>query len=106
MIQNGYNVATMANSTLGGFEDWSSCVGCAVLSRSWARNGDSVPQACQQCFTKYCWNGTLSSSEPQAYAPSLKLAAIDLKSAASVSKFVPGAWGVGVAAVVAGLLVV
>ncbi|KAF7178083.1 hypothetical protein CNMCM7691_006741 [Aspergillus felis] len=33
IILNGYNVATIGNSTQ--HPDWSTCVGCAVLSRSW-----------------------------------------------------------------------
>ncbi|PVI05044.1 hypothetical protein DM02DRAFT_517472 [Periconia macrospinosa] len=103
MIQNGYNVATMANSSLSGFEDWSTCVGCAVLSRSFSRNGEQVPQACQQCFTKYCWNGTLASNTPGLYSPELRLAAIDTRSAA-MGRMAPGAWGAMLAVVVSGYL--
>ncbi|CAI6315661.1 unnamed protein product [Periconia digitata] len=104
MIQNGYDVATMANSTLPGHEDWSTCVGCAVLSRSFARNGENVPDACTQCFTKYCWNGTLASNNPSAaYSPDMKLAAIDTQSAA-VGRFTPS-FGAVAAVAVAGFMV-
>ncbi|KAF1956910.1 hypothetical protein CC80DRAFT_412145 [Byssothecium circinans] len=102
MIQNGYNVATMANSSLPGFEDWSTCVGCAVISRSLARNNESVPQACQQCFTKYCWNGTLASNTPAPYIPNMKLAAIKITS--GVERFAPNMVGIVMAISVSGYL--
>jgi lysophospholipase len=57
VIMNGYNVATQANGTLD--DQWSTCVGCAVLSRSLDRTGTTVPEACVKCFQRYCWNGTL-----------------------------------------------
>ncbi|KAH8425270.1 Lysophospholipase 1 [Aspergillus melleus] len=68
MITNGYNVATRANGT----EDasWSSCVGCAILSRSAERTGTTLPDICTECFKSYCWNGTIDSSEP-TYEPEL-----------------------------------
>jgi lysophospholipase len=101
MIQNGYNVATQANSTRQGASNWPTCVGCAILSRSLERNGQSIPQACQQCFTQYCWNGTLvANSAP--YEPELILAAVDTTS--GVGKFVPSVFSVAVAAVVSGYL--
>ena len=73
MVLNAYNMATQGNGTLSGFEDWSTCVGCAVLSRSLERTGTDVPEVCSQCFTKYCWNGTVDDSTPGTYNPSLKL---------------------------------
>ncbi|KAJ5359615.1 uncharacterized protein N7496_012028 [Penicillium cataractarum] len=59
VIMNGYNVATQANGTLD--DEWSTCVGCAVLSRSLDRTGTTVPEACTKCFQRYCWNGTASN---------------------------------------------
>lgn len=79
MILNGYNVATMANGTRQGFNDWPTCVGCAILSRSLDRNGVDVPETCQQCFTKYCWNGTLASETPAPYFPEMALQAVDIQ---------------------------
>jgi lysophospholipase len=104
MIQNGYDVATMANSTMSGFEDWSTCVGCAVISRSLSRNGENVPDACKQCFTKYCWNGTLASNAPTPYFPGMKLEALKIKS--GVEKFVPNMVGAMVAVVVSTYLII
>ncbi len=83
LIANGYDVATMGNGTV--HKTWPTCVGCAILSRSLTRTGTSVPQACQQCFQDFCWNGTIDSSTPKAYQPALKLPkkAITLESRAT-----------------------
>jgi lysophospholipase len=70
IIRNGYEVATLGNGT----EDsqWGVCVACAVLSRSWTRTNTDVPQACTDCFNRYCWNGTVDSSTPPEYDPTFK----------------------------------
>ncbi|KAF3143468.1 Lysophospholipase 1 [Orbilia oligospora] len=68
IIQNGYLVATRGNSTLDA--NWPQCVGCAIMSRTWARNSATVPDVCSQCFNRYCWNGTRASQEPaEPYEP-------------------------------------
>jgi lysophospholipase len=72
MIQNGYNMATQANSTRDNASSWPTCVGCAILSRSLERNKQPIPDVCQQCFIQYCWNGTLVEKATQ-YNPSLYL---------------------------------
>jgi lysophospholipase len=71
IIQNGYDVATMGNGTLD--KDFPTCVGCAVLSRSWERTGTTVPDVCQMCFTKYCWDGTLNGTDPGEKFPASKM---------------------------------
>jgi lysophospholipase len=71
IVQNGYNVATMGNGTLDSM--WPICVGCAMISRSLARTGVAVPDACQTCFEKYCWNGTINNTTPAPYQPVLAL---------------------------------
>ena len=102
MIQNGYEVITQANSTREGAANWPTCVGCAILSRSFERNGQAIPQACQQCFTQYCWNGTVvEKSAP--YTPSLISAAVNTQS--GVGRFVPNMFGLAAAAVMSGYLV-
>jgi len=68
MIHNGYNVATMANGTR--YPYWGQCIACAVLSRSWTRTKTAVPKRCQECFTRFCWNGTLAD-KPVKYDPSM-----------------------------------
>jgi lysophospholipase len=72
IILNGYEVATMANSTLDG--NWTTCVGCAILSRSFERTNTKLPDICTTCFDRYCWNGTVNSTTPATYNPSTYLA--------------------------------
>jgi lysophospholipase len=82
IIRNGYEVATLGNGTLDA--EWPACMACAVLSRSFTRTGTKVPDACNQCFERYCWNGTLDSSKPATnYTPTFKIGNIKLASAAS-----------------------
>jgi lysophospholipase len=81
IIENGYLVATMGNGTLDA--EWPTCVACAVLSRSFHKTGTTIPAACQTCFDRYCWNGTLDTSTPPDYEPTFKLAELRISSAAS-----------------------
>ncbi|OAG12182.1 uncharacterized protein CC84DRAFT_1211783 [Paraphaeosphaeria sporulosa] len=102
MIQNGYDVATMGNNTRAGYEDWTTCVGCAIISRSLNRTNTKMPDACSKCFDKYCWNGTRAENTPPPYWPEMILQEINVKS--GVAKFVPNVVGLAVAAAVSGLL--
>ncbi|KAJ4991959.1 lysophospholipase [Stagonosporopsis vannaccii] len=103
MINNGYDVATQGNSTREGASNWPTCVACAMLSRSLERNGETVPEACQECFNSYCWNGTLAtSSEP--YFPEMRAQAAIQDN--GVGRFSPHAAGLALVAAVAGYLVV
>lgn len=101
MIQNGYDTVTQANSTRQGASNWPTCVGCAILSRSLERNGEAIPEVCQQCFTEYCWNGTIVE-KAAPYHPELLLALVDTTS--GVGKFVPNVFGFALAAAVSGYL--
>ncbi|KAI9834395.1 MAG: Lysophospholipase 1 [Sarea resinae] len=74
IIENGYDVATMGNGSVD--SQWPTCVGCAILSRSLERTGTTIPSVCQQCFTKYCWNGTVNSTVPSLYEPTTTLGAL------------------------------
>lgn len=71
IIENGYDGATMGNSTLD--SKWPSCLACAVLSRSLERTNTTVPDICATCFEKYCWNGTTNITDPGNYYPTLKI---------------------------------
>ncbi|KAH7348273.1 lysophospholipase catalytic domain-containing protein [Rhexocercosporidium sp. MPI-PUGE-AT-0058] len=73
VIQNGYDVATMGNGTVD--SEWLTCVGCALLSRSFTKTGTEVPTACILCFDRYCWNGTVNSTLPSIYEPEAMLQA-------------------------------
>ncbi len=77
IVANGYAVATMGNGTSD--SQWPTCVGCAILSRSLERTKTSVPDVCQQCFKKYCWDGTVNSTQPALYDPKMALKAMDVK---------------------------
>jgi lysophospholipase len=104
MIQNGYDVVTQANSTRQGASNWPTCVGCAILSRSLERNGEAVPQVCQQCFTDYCWNGTVVETS-QPYTPQLIVGELaGTAENSGVGKFVPNVLGLALAAAVSGYL--
>ena len=92
VVQNGYEVATMGNGTAD--SQWPVCVGCAILSRSLERTGTRVPDACKQCFQKYCWNGQTNSTEPPLYEPPFRGA--EIKTSAAV-----GGPGIGIAGAVA-----
>lgn len=102
MIQNGYNVATQGNGTRN--SDWPTCVGCAIISRSLQRNGEDVPDVCQQCFTKYCWNGTLASQDPPPYFPEMILSPIDVKSGAA--SLIPSWLGMGITVALLGFFAI
>jgi lysophospholipase len=78
IVLNGYNGATQGNGTLD--NEWPTCVGCAILSRSLNRTGTAVPGVCTTCFERYCWNGTTDSSQPRRYAPVMKMDAVKVTS--------------------------
>lgn len=71
IITNRCEVVTRANSTQD--KDWPACVSYASLSRSFNRTGTTVPAACDTCFQRYCWNGTVNTRDPAAYEPTLLL---------------------------------
>lgn len=82
IILNGYEVATMANSTRDG--NWTACVGCAILSRSFERTGTTLPDICGQCFKNYCWDGTINNTAPAPFEPTTVLADSSSSSGAAV----------------------
>lgn len=78
MILNGYAVATMGNATVD--STWPTCVGCAILQRSMERTGTTSPDVCATCFEKFCWDGTVNSTQPAAYDPPYSIGAVDTTS--------------------------
>ena len=84
MILNGYAVATMGNATQD--ETWPTCVGCAILQRSMERTKTTVPDVCTSCFKKFCWDGTVNSTQPVAYDPPYSVGAVDASSDSSGPK--------------------
>ncbi|USP81587.1 hypothetical protein yc1106_08861 [Curvularia clavata] len=97
MIQNGYDVVTQGNSTRQGASNWPTCVGCAILSRSLERNGQAVPEVCQQCFQQYCWNGTtVEKSAP--YEPQMIFQQVNAEKNSGMSSFMPNLFALALAA--------
>lgn len=94
IILNGLNVASMGNGTVD--ETWPTCVACAILSRSLERTGTDVPEDCTRCFGRFCWDGTVNSTEPAPYYPQPRLQTQDAQS--SAGRLVPR-WAAVVAAV-------
>ncbi|KAJ6140605.1 hypothetical protein N7470_010401 [Penicillium chermesinum] len=95
LITNGYEVATMGNGTRDG--NWTACVGCAMLQRSFERTGTKLPDICDTCFSKYCWDGKINSTTPAKYEPK----ALDpVKEDAAVNAIVPAMLATMVATVV------
>ena len=95
IVANGHLVATQANSSA-----WGTCVGCAVLSRSFGRTNTPVPQACQSCFNEYCWNGTLNATVPEVYSPGLREGEASVNSGAVGSLVLPSISTIAVGALV------
>ena len=81
IVQNGYDAATMGNASVD--STWPTCVGCAILSRSLERTKTPVPNACTQCFQKFCWDGTVNSTNPASYQPVYKSTPVNVQSAAA-----------------------
>lgn len=81
VILNGQNVATMGNGTAD--ETWPVCVGCAILSRSLERTRTDIPDVCNRCFERFCWNGTVDSSQPRPYEPTPILGEINIANSAA-----------------------
>jgi len=101
IIENGYNVATLANGTADA--EWPACVGCAIIHRQQERMGATQSAQCVACFQRYCWNGTVNNTHPNTYEPSLFI--VSKKSNAGERL---GVWSVGMVmwSVVVGVVVV
>lgn len=71
IVMNGNDAATMGNASVDA--TWPTCVGCAILSRSLERTNTRVPDVCTQCFQKFCWDGTVNSTNATgSYEPPYK----------------------------------
>ncbi|SMN20087.1 similar to Saccharomyces cerevisiae YOL011W PLB3 Phospholipase B (lysophospholipase) involved in phospholipid metabolism [Maudiozyma saulgeensis] len=60
LIQNAFEAATMGNMTKD--PEFLSCIGCAVMRRKQEQQNLTWPEECEKCFSKYCWDGSLSKS--------------------------------------------
>ncbi|KAH6681060.1 lysophospholipase catalytic domain-containing protein [Plectosphaerella plurivora] len=73
IIRNGLNSATQGNGTVD--EEWPVCVACAIMSRSWWKANETAPEACNACFQRYCWDGSLNDASVASYDPSFIIGA-------------------------------
>ncbi|KAI3394389.1 hypothetical protein diail_2856 [Diaporthe ilicicola] len=90
IITNGLNAATQSNGTID--NEWPACVACAILKRSLDRTNTAIPSTCDNCFGRYCWNGTLDTKEPAPYEPRFKSG--NASSSSSIgAQTVPASWG-------------
>lgn len=72
IVMNGNQVATMGNASID--TTWPTCVGCVLISRSLERTNTAVPDVCTQCFKRFCWDGTLNSTNATGtYQPAYKV---------------------------------
>lgn len=77
IVMNGNDVATMGNASVDA--TWPTCVGCAILSRSLERTNTPVPEVCMTCFSKFCWDGTVNSTNATgSYQPPYKTTPVNI----------------------------
>lgn len=60
LIQNSFEAATMGNMTKD--PEFLGCVGCAVMRRKQEQQNLTWPDECSKCFSRYCWDGSLTKS--------------------------------------------
>ena len=83
VIQNGFESASRGNLTDD--SDYLGCIGCAILRRKQQSLNATLPSECDQCFTNYCWNGTIDNTAVNASDARASTTAILAASAASAS---------------------
>ncbi|TPX17236.1 uncharacterized protein E0L32_003354 [Thyridium curvatum] len=88
IIRNGYDSATQGNATVN--PDWPVCLSCAILNRSFGKTNTTVPKACADCFTKYCWNGVLDTKDNGPYYPQFIIGNQTTKENAAVGRATAG----------------
>ena len=65
VLNNTFNLYSFGNNTVD--SEWSGCLACAVMLRSLQRMNISVPEFCNRCWERHCWNGTYSSTLPNDF---------------------------------------
>ncbi|KAL3230251.1 Lysophospholipase 1 [Nakaseomyces bracarensis] len=68
VIRNGFESATVGNLT--GDDGFVGCIGCAILRRKQQALNMTLPAECEQCFTNYCWNGTVDATPAKGVSDS------------------------------------
>ncbi|KAF6835186.1 lysophosphoplipase A [Colletotrichum plurivorum] len=72
-VDNAFQLATYGNGTVDAA--WPACLACATIRGSLARLGLPLPQQCQDCFRRHCWNGATATRQvtPDDLNPRLRL---------------------------------
>ena len=66
VLDNSVAVATLN----GEDETWATCLACAALQRGFERSGVERPAQCDECMSKWCWDGVTNTTTPNtAYSP-------------------------------------
>ncbi|KAG7663642.1 plb1 [[Candida] subhashii] len=68
VIMNGFDIVT--RNKLSEDEEWTACVGCAIIRRQQERLGHEQSNQCKECFDRYCWKGGMKDA---ANAPEVHL---------------------------------
>jgi lysophospholipase len=71
IFDNAFNAFTQGNGTLD--HEWPECLGCAAIEKSLEKVRMERTKQCEQCFERYCWDGTYGDSVPEILDPSLPL---------------------------------
>ncbi|TID00038.1 Lysophospholipase 1 [Colletotrichum higginsianum] len=70
---NAFNLATYGNGTVD--PSWPACLACATIRASLTRLGLGLPDKCQECFRRHCWDGEVATRAiaPEDLDPRLRL---------------------------------
>ena len=72
IFNNTFNLYSYGNNTID--TEWSGCLACGFILRSLQRMEMDVPEFCNGCWQRHCWNGTYNSTLPNDFfQPSLVL---------------------------------
>jgi lysophospholipase len=58
-FDNAFQIATYGNGSVD--ENWPACLACAAIKGSLRRLDIDLPEQCDECFKRHCWNGSTSS---------------------------------------------
>ncbi|KAM0482163.1 hypothetical protein ACHAP7_004390 [Fusarium lateritium] len=58
-LDNAFQIATYGNGSVD--ENWPACLACAAIKGSLRRLDIDLPEQCDECFKRHCWNGSVSS---------------------------------------------
>lgn len=72
IFKNSLDLYSYGSNTID--PEWSGCIACGFILRSLQRMGVEVPEFCNGCWDRHCWNGKYNSTLPNDFfEPSLVL---------------------------------